>query len=287
MPQESQQTTQQESALEQKLHEVLRGDVTVKVLQRDPTPEEADRVPTYPRKGVIVEITVATPEGKEMSLQKLLPEGWLFVQIEELPGRQLSPIQGDHAKKTIQIPRLGHVARIPGYRRPTDKFASSESRVPAENITDKVFYETHDFFKMRGSFLTLLHEVGHTQRVLTEREDRTAYMYSKRTEFSTLREARKGILAWDKKDVIGYLESIVSLERDAWAYSLEQYRSLLAQGADVEPDMSQEELFDYIRACLHSYLAPGGFESREAVAETEKIRRESIAYKRRGEEEAA
>ena len=253
------------------IREMMRGSCKVTVTERAPSQAEDKKHPLfqefYTDKKKIIEIILSNPEGVSLNLQDLLPEGWRFVQRETSPWRSSigSEMHANFRDKVIVFPLFRFTPRI--FARPLDlRGLSPESKVIDRPALEKTLFETHEFLKMKGSLLALLHEIGHLKQ---DEVTRQQSIY-RSAEVKT----KKGILEWKREQIIGYLENVMAVERDAWAEALELYRDFYAKGIDVEPDMTQEDIFQHITMSLHAYTQtsnPAVFEEAERIRRTNRI----------------
>lgn len=266
----------EESTTELERRELWRGNVEITVSSREPDEEERKRTKSLDVPSKISDITLRSKqEGTAVRLNDFMPEGWLMAQTERnpslFPDIEARLVARPKTKlvaypRTVLIPRLSFLAQKRHLEARTP-----ESKTSSSSLYEAVPFETHDFLKMRGAFLGLLHEMGHSQQAEISDSELIEEMFLRARGSIASREGGKGILEAEPADIEKYIDVVIQNERNAWASALRTYRNLLKQGIDVEPDMDLKEIFSHIKDALHSY------HPTSEPAELDRIRRAKMA----------
>lgn len=266
----------EESTTELERREFLRGDVEITVSSREPDVEEKERTQSLDTPSKISDVILRSKqEGTAVRLNDFIPKGWLMAQTERNPALfpDVEPRLEARPKtklvaypRTVLIPRLSFLAKKRHLEARTP-----ESKTSASSVYEAVPYETHDYLKMKGAFLGLLHEIGHSQQPGLNDLELIEEMFLRGQGSITSSERGKGILEAEPADIEKYIDVVIQNERNAWAFALRTYRNLLKQGIDVEPDMDLREIFSSIKDALRSY------HPTSEPAELDRIRRAKIA----------
>lgn len=156
-------------------------------------------------------------ESTSFSINSLLPEGWNI--LEKITVDPPYESQMDSTKKLILWANVQHPEEV-----------------------------GRSILQMRGSFISLLHEIGHAH-------DDEATATEQRNDELIEQEAQIGLT--QLKDVAGFLdeyrEKVFMPERRAWQWALQHYRMLMQMGLDCEPELPSILMKEFVDHALYQY----------------------------------
>lgn len=171
---------------------------------------------------------------------EFLPDRWEIRELdEELSVRMVA--WEDHGRKAIFVPDLIAIDDLD-----ETPFLPSDSSLRKRSFRAE---PAHVFFLMRGAFFGLLHELRH----VLEFEEKSGEQRRKELRLVRLTEDTPPIQI-TRKDREKYLSIIVGGERRVSEGTLEMLQAFRADGLDLEPEMSDDELFQFAEDMIAGHL---------------------------------
>ncbi len=192
----------------------------------------------------IEDIEYETGDGKITSIKSLLPREWKMVRSSFLGMDR--PMVASFAEKTVAygenywIPKAFIVPKGEPLPEP----------VRREDFIREVFPGPRGVLELssapqierNGFFISLLHEIGHSQVFENMSEEEQAKFLEHVSDLSNKRKSQYA--EQDKKTEI-------ENERKSWAWALKEFRQLKRGGVDLEPELdSPDKLLRGIHAAL-------------------------------------
>lgn len=181
-------------------------------------------------------------DSEELTNIELESEAGFFRMKEDEEGNVVVELENKEGKKIVLNDLLPEGWKMVDSR--------SESRVDTE---EKTVLLNSPMIKYDGwqYLLTILHELGHVE---ADQSDEGREMHE---ELASLRDSEE--LLKDSEIMSHFNELHSKLERDAWAYALQEFRKIL-EGLDMNIGAvfsSREELKDYVHEWLLTYKDEG------------------------------
>lgn len=254
----SEDNVNEENAVEttednQRLREIVRGDYTIRIKERKPQENELDH--TWLPDQRVCNIDFITKTGEVISLNSFLPEGWRMVQEDNTMSRMLlysvsKELRASQGRKTVYFPRNYLFPRWKEDKNPPIGEGNKESKSDSVGFLQRLLFESHDFLKMDGALIGLLHEIGHTYE--PEKSDDEQIKQSFYRGLAGM--AKSDILDAPQEAMLDYLDTVMKSERFGWAKGLDIYRDLLKKGIDLEPNLTLKEIMELIEHALTTYM---------------------------------
>ena len=192
-----------------------------------------------------LEVKITSGE-EEVSVDNLLPPEWKIVESQTLRDFG-SEIAADHESKTVRVPRFVLINDAWKY------LVGENSAVGTAETIDGARHEIHEFWKVKGSFLVLLHEIGHAWNgESSSLSDRSREYAEKYNVDALLAVYIKDFRKLPDSSIPAYGEMILQEERDAWSYALRVYLELKKDGVEIE-DLSHNEVLRLVNGALAAY----------------------------------
>lgn len=226
-----------------------RGNLQVRIKREFEVPFE--NLPRINYREIEIEIVLKSSEGEKISLITFAPPGYKMIEKQY---SALGPSL-DSENHIVEFPRYRELSQGNVIERTKDSFVEMVTKDNSETV------ELHEFLKLRGSFLRILHEFGHAFDYLGVRGFEKVKMNAirKLSTATMILSESKTVDALDDALLEQYLSNVIQEERDAWVYALRVLRELRKEGVDLEPGLSNHDLLNLLHKDLDSY---GGKNSR-------------------------
>lgn len=200
-----------------------------------------------------LELIYRTPDGNEIRINDFLPPSWKLVEKDRAGA------YADHGSKIVVVPyhTLSIIDETPQEHEKRLRIEKEEEnqsllirdakRYPDKNLVVSV--ESRHFLLVRGSFLTLLHEIGHAW----EKSERDPEDIVRETELRNETRGDNQIVRLTEKELEDYKKLVIPSEEKSWDWALKTLYELRSKGINFEPLMSDDEIDDYIKISLDSY----------------------------------